>query len=335
MPVNVDFSRSDDNIITALDDMYTTTWRLQRKVAIDQILTKNAFWLWLTKGKGKVRHEEGGKFIVIPLKYGRNSTFKMLSLGGTISLVRDEKLTDAIFNWRYGAVSIVRYWTETLKNRGRAKIIDIMDTEIEAAKDEMALQFEEQLFGDGSGSGGLDINGLDSMVVDAAVGSRGTFGTINSNTKTWWQNQATDMSGEPASAWLDKRVRTQLNNCSLGQGAEEPDIMVTTQAVFELVEDNTLEQHYITNKTLGDAQFANIQFKGRPLIWSCQCGDGLLYTLNTKYIELIIDPAANFTMTEWKSIPNQVNDRCAQIAVALNFICSNRNRQGVVYNISE
>ena len=193
----------------------------------------------------------------------------------------------------------------------------------------------QQLFGDGSGSGGLDINGLDSMVVDAAVGSRGTFGTINSGSKTWWQNQATDMSGEPASAWLDKRVRTQLNNCALGQGDDEPDIMVTTQDVFELVEDNTLEEHYITNKSLGDAQFKNIQFKGRPLVWSSQCGEGLLYTLNTKYIELIIDPAANFTMTEWKSIPNQVNDRCAQIAVALNFICSNRNRQGVIYNISE
>jgi len=39
-------------------------------------------------------------------------------------------------------------------------------------------------------------------------------------------------------------------------------------------------------------------------------------------------------MTEWKSIPNQVNDRCAQIAVALNFICTNRNRQGVIYNIA-
>jgi hypothetical protein len=330
-----DYTISGSNITTALDDIYTTTWRLQREVAIDQILTKNAFWMWMTKGKGKVRYEEGGKFIVIPLKYGRNSTFKMMSLGGTISLVRDEKLTDAVYDWRYGAVSVVRYWVETLKNRGRAKIIDIMNTELEAAKDEIALNLEEQLFGDGTGGDGRDINGLDNMVVDAASGSRGTFGNIDSAAKTWWENQATNMSGEPASAWLDKRVRTQLNNCSLGQGAEEPDIMVTTQAVFELVEDNTLEQHYITNKTLGDAQFDNIQFKGRPLIWSVKCGSGLLYTLNTKYMELIIDPAANFVMTNWKEIPNQVNDRAAQIAVALNFVCSNRNRQGVIYNIAE
>ena len=330
-----DFTRSGDNITTALDDIYTTTWRLQRKTAIDQILTKNALWMWLTKGKGKVRHEEGGKFIVVPLRYGRNSTFKMMSLGGTISLVRDEKLTDAIYEWKYGAVSVVRYWVETLKNRGRAKIIDIMNTELEAAKDEMAVNLEEQLFGDGTGGGGLDINGLDNMVVDAASGSRGTFGTINSASKSWWENQATDMDGEPASSYLDKRVRTMLNNCSLGQGAEEPDIMVTTQTVFELVEDNTLEQHYITNKTLGDAQFDNIQFKGRPLIWSVKCGSGNLYTLNTKYFELVIDPAANFIMTDWKQIPNQVNDRAAQIAVALNLVCTNRNRQGVIYNIAE
>ena len=330
-----DYSRTGDNIVMALDDMYTTTWRLQRKTAIDQILTLNKFWLWLTKTKGKIKYEEGGKFIVQPLKYGRNSTFKMMSLGGTISLVRDEKLTDAIFDWKYGAVSVVRYWTETLKNRGKAKIIDIMNTELEAAKEEMAMQFEEQLFGDGTGEDGLNIEGLDNMIVAAASGSRGTFGTIDSSSKSWWENQATDMDGEPAAAWLDKRVRTMLNNCSLGQGQEEPDIMVTTQDVYELVEDNTLEAHYITNKDVGDSQFKNgIMFKGRPLIWSSQCGSGKLFTLNTKYIDLIIDPAANFTMTEWKAIPNQVNDRAAQIAVALNFICTNRNRQGVIYNIA-
>lgn len=328
-----DYTIDYPNITQKLDDIYTTTWRLQRKVAIDQILTKNALWMWLNS-KGRIKHEEGGKFLVIPLKYGRNTTFKMMSLGGTISLVRDEKLTDAVYDWKYGAVSVVQYWVENLKNRGRAKIIDIMKTELEAAKDEMALNFEEQLFGDGTGEGGKAIDGLDNLVADAATGSRGTVAGIPSATKKWWENQAYDMTGEPASAWLDKRTRTMLNDCSYGQGAEEPDLLVTGQTVFEFVEDNTLEEHYITNKTLGDAQFENIQFKGRPLVWSGKCPGGLLYTLNTKYLELIIDPAANFTMTDWKDIPNQVNDRAAQIAVALNFICTNRNRQGVIYNIA-
>jgi len=328
-----DYTLSYPNITQKLDDIYTTTWQLQRKTAIDQILQKNALWFWLTK-KNKVRHEEGGKFLVVPLKYGRNTTFKMMSLGGTISLVRDEKLTDAVYDWKYGAVSVVQYWVETLKNRGKMKIIDIMKTEMEAAKDEMAINFEEQLFGDGTGEGGLAIDGLDNLVADAATGSRGTVAGIPSASKLWWENQAMDMTGEPASAWLDKRTRTMLNNCSYGQGEEEPDLLVSGQTVFELVEDNTLEEHYITNKTLGDAQFQNIQFKGRPLVWSAKCPAGLLYTLNTKYLELIIDPAANFTMTDWKPIANQVNDRAAQIAVALNFICSNRNRQGVIYNIA-
>ena len=102
-----DYSISGSAITMNLDDIFTTTWRLQRKVAIDQILTKNALWMWMNS-KGKVRHEEGGKFLVIPLKYGRNTTFKMMSLGGTISLVRDEKLTDAVYDWKYGAVSVVQ-----------------------------------------------------------------------------------------------------------------------------------------------------------------------------------------------------------------------------------
>lgn len=326
-----DWSISNGELTEALDDLYTTTWRDQKKEAVDQIFGETPFWYWFYKHKNRVEYKPGGKFIVRPLAYGRNSTFKMMHKGGTIDLSRDEKTTDAIYSWKYAAISLVRYWQEDLQNRGKYQIMSQMKLEMNTAKSEMTDQLEQQLFGSGDGD---NMNGLGNVVVSAASGSRGTLGGINSASKSWWENHGKDMSSEKPSVWLDKRMRTMLNDCSRGQKTDVPDLFVGTQDIYELIEDNTLEQHRIYNKTLGDAQFESIQFKGKPIIWSQHANSGKLYVLNTKYLALIIDPAANFDMTEWKPIPNQVKDRAAQIAIAVNFICDKRESQGVIYDIS-
>ena len=327
----VSWSISNSQLTQDLDDLYTTTWRDHRKEAIDQVFCETPLWFWFYKTKNAVIYIPGGKFIVRPLLYGRNSTFKMMHKGGTIDLSRDEKATDAIYKWAYAAISLVRYWQEDLQNRGKYQIINQMNLEMETAKSECNDQLEQQLFGSGSGD---DINGFSNIIVAAATGSRGTLGGVDSSVKTWWENNAVSMSGEKPSVWLDKRMRTMLNDCGKGKKSYRPDTFITTQGIYENIEDNTLEQHRIYNKTLGDAQFENIQFKGRPIIWSEHANSGNLYVVNTQILKLVIDPAANFDLTSWKDIPNQVKDRAAQICIALQVICDRRKSLGVIYDIA-
>jgi hypothetical protein len=59
-----------------------------------------------------------------------------------------------------------------------------------------------------------------------------------------------------------------------------------------------------------------------------------MYMLVSQYIGLNVDPDMNFTMTEWKSIPNQVNDRVAQIVWKGEFITSRRKSLGVMTGIA-
>jgi hypothetical protein len=47
----------------------------------------------------------------------------------------------------------------------------------------------------------------------------------------------------------------------------------------------------------------------------------------------IADSMVNFEMTAWKEAPNGL-DRYAQIVVAGNFVCSNRQQQGVLTGIA-
>lgn len=318
------------NITEDLNTLWTTTWQLMRPEAIDQIFNEYPFFFWLNS-KGKRRTETGGRYIGVPLQYAKNTTFKTLGLGGNIDITRQEKLTTAKYDWKYMAISVVRYWVESLQNRGKSQIINIMKNELENARMSISDKLEEMLFSNGVGNGGLDTDGLGNIVAIAA----GTVAGINDTTYSWWRNQAKNMSGEPMSTYLLKRMRTMYNDCSKGQGSQTPDFIMSAQDVFEFYDDEVIEQKQIVNKTLADAEFQTLNYKGKPMVWSTQCPDGYLYFLNSKFIEWVADPAANFDMTKWKDIPNQVNDSVAQIAVSGNMVCGNRSRQGVIYNIAE
>jgi hypothetical protein len=114
-----------------------------------------------------------------------------------------------------------------------------------------------------------------------------------------------------------------------------PNIIVTTQAVAELFDDEVLEQRMIIDTKEGaDPESLSTAWKGIPLMWSSQCPTGRMYMLNSKFFGINIDPDVNFDMTEWKSIPNQVNDRVCQIVCKLNAISSRRLSLGVMTSIA-
>jgi len=61
-----------------LDSLYTTTWQLMRKEAIDNIFKATPFWFWLT-AKERRRTEQGGRWIGFHLSIER---MKLCSLSG-------------------------------------------------------------------------------------------------------------------------------------------------------------------------------------------------------------------------------------------------------------
>ena len=81
---------------------------------------------------------------------------------------------------------------------------------------------------------------------------------------------------------------------------------------------------------MGDAGFEALRFKGADISWSSQATASAMYFLNSRYIELVRDPTYYFEMTDWKAVPEQVEDRVAQVIAAMNLMVSNRRRLGVL-----
>jgi len=320
------------NLTETFDNMYTTTWQLMRKAAEDVIFTSTPFWFWLTS-KGKRRTETGGRWIGVPLMYAKNTTVAAIGKGGTVSISDVEHLTTAKYDWKYIAGSVVRYFVEEQENRGKSQIINLVKSKLDNLKLSLIDKLETDAFGDGTGDSGMTIGGLDGYIKEAPA--TGTIAGINRASYDWWRNQYKDLSAKEISVYMVDYMRVLFNDCAKGAGVDHPDFLMTDQGSYEDYMKEADEIHRIVNKNLFDAGFENLEFMGVPLTWSAACKENSMYFLNSKYIEWVAQEGANFAMTDWKSIPNQVNDRVAQVIVAGNLVFTNFERQGVLFDIGE
>lgn len=312
-----------------LDNLYTTTWEHRKAQAHDNIFTATPFWYWM-KEKGKFQTEEGGRFIMEPLEYAMNDSVTWITKGDAVSLNDYEFLTESKWEWKYITASMVRFGIDDQQNRGRAAIMKLMTKKMDNTENSMIDTLETALF---STQATNAIDGLRALVPDDPTGANYDVGGVDQSTYSWFRNQYHNLTGSSFSVYGVSEMRTMLNECMQNRMQDRPDIIVTGQTPYEYYEDETMEQKQIVNKTLGDAGFQNIEFKGIPMIWSPAATATRMYFLNTNFLYFVYDPMLNFDMTEWKAIPDQVNDRAAQIILACTFIVTRRLCQGVIYNI--
>jgi hypothetical protein len=152
-----------------------------------------------------------------------------------------------------------------------------------------------------------------------------TVAGIDSNVETWWRNKFT-ASGSFATQGLDD-MRTTFNNCT--KGSMHPDLLVTTQTVYQYYEKILQPLERFLDQKAADAGFQNLLFKGSPIMWDEYCTAGYMYFLNSEFIHWIVDSETDFTTTPFMR-PNNQDAEVAQILTYANLALSNRARQGVM-----
>lgn len=313
-----------------LDNLYTSTWRAVRNTSADNIFDSTPWFFWL-RSKGKLRPLEGGRRIDINLEFANSGTAAWIVKGESMSLNDAEILTTAQFEWRHLAGSIVRYLKDDLENRGKHKIISLIETKLNNVQMDLEDTLETSLFA-GAGSASNAIDGLQHLVSDTAAYST-EVGGIKPSDNSWWENKTKDMTGESFATFGLKRMRTMNNDVSKSKGnRSSPDIIISGQNPYEFYEDSLQPQQRFVDRTLLDGGFMNLSFKNIPMAWAAACGDRM-YFLNTNHVWLHYDPAAFFEMTEWKEVVDQPRTRAAQIYSALAQVTNRRKALGVIHTI--
>ena len=297
------------------DNLLTTTLANYRSTLTDNIFTARPLTYKLMEN-GRIRMLNGGTKIVEPLIYGTNSTVGSYSGYETLSLTPQEGISAAEFEWKQYAASIAISGIEEAKNNGEQEIINLLEAKIMQAEESMRESFNQMFFADGTGNSSKDWNGLGNLVE-----SGNTVGGINSSTYSWWASK----EDNDAVALSLADMSSLYNNVSVGN--DHPDLLLTTQTLFEKYEALLQPNLRYTDTKTADAGFQNLLFKAAPVMYDTGCTAGVFFFLNSKYLTLCGHSAKWFQQTEFIR-PEDLDARYALIMCYGNLTVRNRAKQG-------
>jgi len=297
------------------DNLLTTTLANYRKQLTDNVFTARPL-TYALMDKGRIRMLNGGTKIVEPLIYGLNSTVGSYSGYDSIALTPQEGISAAEFEWRQYAASISISGMEEAKNNGDQEIINLLEAKIMQAEESMREGFNTMFFGDGTGNSSKNWNGLGNLVE-----SGNTVGGIDSNTYTWWKSYEENTS----TALTLAQMATAYNTVSVGN--DHPDVLLTTQTLFEKYEALLQPNLRYTDTKTADAGFQNLLFKAAPVMYDTGCTAGTFFFLNSKYLTLVGHSDKWFSQTAFIS-PEDTDARYALIMCYGNLTVRNRAKQG-------
>jgi hypothetical protein len=303
------------------DTILSTTLAHHIPKLIDNVFTARPFFHFL-KQAGQVKTVGGGHKIVQPLMTGINSTAASYSGYDTISVTAQTGITSAEFPWKQYAATIAISGIEEAQNRSEEEIIDLLEAKTAQAEHTIIEKMDEMLIaGDGTGNSGKDWAGIKHLV--AGHPNDTTIGGINPTTNAYWA------SYREATAEVLSIGRMSSAYNTVAEGADQPNIILTTQALYEKYEALLQPQLRFADAGTADAGFQNLLFKGAPVMYDTYVDAGYMYFLNTKYLRLVGHSDNWFRPTPFVR-PNDMDARYAQILLYGALTVSNRKRQGVL-----
>jgi hypothetical protein len=332
-----------------IDNAFTETWYDIKADAIDNVLLATVVWA-LLKMKGCFVTQVGSDIITETIKYGYNSAAVAVSKGDELGTGEYETETMARWTWRYISTHIQRSLIDDQRNNGKYKIKSYVEKRTREAKEGLQQKFETDLLRTNvTDESGKEIQGLDDMVPPNANKLTGTYGTIARPTayatdsatgvqtpstgNTFWGPKYKAFTA-PLEVNMLSDMKTLYNSLFNNQVA--PDLILTTQALFEIYEEFALDQSQIVKNSgssytqLADLGFETLKFKGKDLTWTPNVRASTMKMLTSSTIEVVYDPTVWFDMTEWKPIPTGM-DRIAHIVCCMNTKCKELRRNGELY----
>ena len=301
----------------------TTLYNYVPKLA-DNVFGARPLFYALTNGQ-TIRRVNGGAKIIVPIIYGSNSTAASYAGADTIPITAQDGISAAEYDWKQYAATVTITGIEEGKNNGEAAIIDLLEGKIMQAEQTIIDNMNAMFWGDGTGNGGDDWMGIQGIVADGS-----TLGGIDPTAagNTWWKPT---MTNQGAAALTTAAMSSVYNTVSVGN--DQPTIIFTDQERYEDYEALLQTNLRYTSATVADAGFQNLLFKGAPVTFDDACEANAMYFLNTKYIRLVGHTETWFQPTPFVRPTNQ-DARFAQILCYGNLTCSNRSRQGRLFNIA-
>lgn len=271
---------------SAITDIIATTIQSRSGELADNLTQNNAI-LQRLNSKGNVRPFSGGNVILEEIFYDDTTTNNANSYSGyeVLNISPDSPISAAQYKIAQYAASVTMSGLEMLQNSSKEAIIDLIDGRMQVSEARLLNRISGDLYGDGTGNGGKNIDGLAAAV--AVSPTTGTYGGINRANFTFWRNQIT--TGATSSTMLAKMTEAAIKQI---RGTDKADLYIAGNNMYQFFVGALQAIQRITTEESGAAGFASLKFYGGGTSADVVLGGGIgaqentnyMYLLNTNYI---------------------------------------------------
>lgn len=266
--------------------LLTTTLRAMEPTLHDNITRSNKFLGWLMM-KDRMRSQDGGERVKVALMHALNDTADVYSGYGLLSVVPQEGITAAFYEWAQYSVSITISRREERQNSGKHAAISLLQSKTTQSMNSLKELVNNSIVAGRISSGASSANGEFSAVVgnlDSGAGgvlplsalidadpdrSRTDIGNINPATWAFWANQSKESSATTFAGYKQE-MQNLYNTCSRGSMGS-PDLLLGTQVAWEQYWNSlqTQERYYLTSPKVVDVLGGSeaLAFRGAAFVW--------------------------------------------------------------------
>lgn len=264
-----------------------------------------------------------GEHIEAPLDYRANPDGGVLASDQDASaLLKTEVITSASYD--IAQLSYAVTWTkgDDAKNPSENQKIALVKSLLENGLSSHDDLIEQCIFTT-SAQGGVELNGLDTLVPTTGLGSPGG---ISATTETWWQNFADTYTD---AADIEAAFTDAYNAALKGTGSQLGPKFILSGADPHALYESTLQAlQRFQNVSEADGGFKTLMFKSLPYAFS-QYGSDKVYFLNPKSYKMVVSKQYFRDKGQTTPVPGQ-NAFYFLIYTAMQNITNNKSRLAVL-----
>ena len=293
----------------------------------------------------RVRELDGGNEIEIPVEYIAGGTTDSFSGLDVITFQAQEILTNVKYDWKNVVTTGVIDNKDILKASGSdKKIASLVDQHVHNWMKSMATDLNTQLLAASPGS--TDFHSVTQLFPDDPTAS-GIIGGVQQSSaiNAWWRNRYTDSSATTYQLLINEIVHLK-NNIKGNINGDGPNLFLTDQYVYEYLEAYQMAKGTHTFADEGMKNLLNVEdvgrLRGMTVLWdtvieSTVGSKSRAYMLNTDYLQVCVHKGRKFELSKPidMMVATQQDATGWTIMLMGNLTCSNRNKQGVLFDIAQ
>lgn len=221
-----------------------------------------------------------GKGIYWPVKLARGTSAGSYASGADITGDDNETEKPAILPWKFfkAEFKVTGDAIAAALRAGPEAYANLFGKSIKDATLNLGINLGAQVFGDGTGNSGLDMDGL-----AAVLANTGTYAGLDRGTYSAWRANVLSNSGSLRS--LSVPLLRAGEKAAFTASGMMPNLIAMGPALYETYEGSFDTAKRFNNPQVfnsADAGIAQLFFKGIPVVRDIYCPDNTVMMLNTE-----------------------------------------------------